>query len=435
MSEYTLVWRRYGLEDNPYFTQPLTVGGRIDPKKAFIGREEEKEKLKKVLKGVGPSRYPVIGDAGVGKTSLVNFVRQEAKETGKFFTPANPIEITRKFTGEEVILLTLSSMYETAKIRDLDIPDSLREDLDDIMDVAADIETRTEEAGLASARQKINSLFARLSEEILEHHRGIILHYDNLDTLTDSEDILDILNEIRDFLMTDKLYTFFVGDIKLARAVRKKKRVEQIFETPALRLDPFQKSDVKKILEKRYELMRLDDARFQKPHTEEVVDLLYGVHDGNLRSILKALSTAVGQMPETNSPIQLTEERACRALYQKAEKEYLDDLTVTKKEVLRKVLDEGRITPSNLADQLGKKRQNVSTYLKQLEEKGAVRKVDSEDLEYDKTDGRKTFYEVTPEVKWLKLQDKSSMDKPGSQKALEEFTSKFKETKDETRSN
>jgi predicted transcriptional regulator len=428
-SPYTLLWRRYGLDSNPYFTHPLAVNGKISPEEAFVGRKEERGKLKEIIEMGGDVRYAIVGDAGVGKTSLVNTVRDEAANHG-FFTPTNQIELNKCFTGQEIIYLTLSSVYEEAKVRGVEIPDKLVEELEDIDEIARKIEYEGDNLKPAMARQKLNHLFQELVDAILDGgFMAVIVHYDNLDNISDEGDILQMLNDVRDFLMTEKVISLFVGDYKLSRAIRKKKRVEQIFQTPSLRIQPFELEEIKNILEIRYDILKVEDTAFTKPHNDEVIEMLYGLHEGNLRSILKALSVAVRGLPKGNKPIPLNKERAARILYQTAEQEFIEELSTVMEEILRKVLEEGPISPSDLANNMDKQRQNVSKYLKKLEKIGAVREVPKEELEFE-PNGRKKYYEATLEVRWLKFEDMLSEEirRDETQSSISTFSGGFDRT-------
>ena len=91
MSELNLVWRRYGLKDNPYTLRPITIGQENLPLSSFVGRTDEVNELSSLF-SLGSGSILVIGDSGVGKTSLVNFVRSKAIN-GQFFSTRNEIEL------------------------------------------------------------------------------------------------------------------------------------------------------------------------------------------------------------------------------------------------------------------------------------------------------------------------------------------------------
>ncbi|MEW5897407.1 MAG: ATP-binding protein [Nanoarchaeota archaeon] len=129
MSDFNLTWRKYGLKDNPYFNAPLTIEGGTIPITSFIGRKKERQELKRVIEMGSDVRFMVFGEAGVGKTSLVNFVRNEASKE-QFFTPAKEIEINRLMSGNEFIILTLSVIYDEVKKMGLSLKEELRTKLE-----------------------------------------------------------------------------------------------------------------------------------------------------------------------------------------------------------------------------------------------------------------------------------------------------------------
>lgn len=98
-------------------------------------------------------------------------------------------------------------------------------------------------------------------------------------------------------------------------------------------------------------------------------------------------------------------------------------------EILRKVLEEGPISPSDLANNMDKQRQNVSKYLKKLEKIGAVREVPKEELEFE-PNGRKKYYEATLEVRWLKFEDMLSEEirRDETQSSISTFSGGFDRT-------
>jgi len=120
MSEFNLTWRRYGLKDNPYFQEPLNIDDSALAA-SFVGRQKERAELKKVIE-MGSVRSLVVGEPGVGKTSLVNMIRKSASQN-QFFTPSNEIEINRPISGNELIVLTLSAVYQEIKRREIVLED------------------------------------------------------------------------------------------------------------------------------------------------------------------------------------------------------------------------------------------------------------------------------------------------------------------------
>ena len=81
MGEYESVWTRYWLRSNPFFTEPLEIDGSPIPVESLVGRNEEKRAISSLIRMGGGTRFIVFGEPGVGKTSLVNLIRNEARKS------------------------------------------------------------------------------------------------------------------------------------------------------------------------------------------------------------------------------------------------------------------------------------------------------------------------------------------------------------------
>lgn len=417
MADSTPFYKKYGLKANPFFVKPLSAYGSLNLDEAFVGRGKEAEKLRKVINGSSRRRVAVAGKSGVGKTTLVNKVRNEF--TDSYLVLLNPIEITEETTGSHIIYRTVNSIYEEARAKEIDVPEDFKQE---IMKTKGVIKEGENERGLPD-RDKLIRILIELKEIILESGRnGIVVHYDNLDTIKTSEEVRKILNELRDF--TQKITTIFVGDYKLADSIRNEKRLNDNF-ADTVTLDPFSKEDVRNILDKRYELLKIEEAPHRKPHSDEFVDVLHEIHEGNLRSILDSLNVAIEELPPSNRPQQLKKEQASRLLYDKVMEESIEDLSTVRWDVLRFILKNGVSRATDIEKETGKRSQNISTYLKDLNEKELIREIPRDelrarDLDVDK---RSKYYEVTAKVEWLKLKDKvKTVGKEDPQDTLDEFT-------------
>ncbi|MEW5897467.1 MAG: hypothetical protein AB1668_07265 [Nanoarchaeota archaeon] len=225
----------------------------------------------------------------------------------------------------------------------------------------------------------------------------MVVHYDNLDNIDDFDGLVDMLSDVRDFFLSKNVVFIFVGDKFFPVIVSTKKRVGQIFLTPALGVSPFSYEDIKKILEERVNQLRIDEnVPLIPPHTEEVVKILFQLHEGNIREILNSLLSCVLSLQPSNTPIQIEEDILRDILFQKVNDRYMSKLTSVEREVLLKILEKGYITPTLLAELTRKTVQNISSkYIPKLIEIDAVR--------FKSAEGRNKFYEVAPEIKWWKL--------------------------------
>ncbi|MBI3052189.1 AAA family ATPase [Candidatus Woesearchaeota archaeon] len=416
MSEYNLLWRRYGLKENPFFVDPLTISGDV-PLSLFVGRISERNELGNIIR-TGEARCLVVGYPGVGKTSLVNFVRSEAAKSA-FFTPIREIEINRKMPGNEFIILTISAIYDTIKSNGISLPRELAQKLDALYELTRYGELTPEIANLSYLnRQKLTDLFKELINKIVyPRFKGVILHYDNLDNIENPEDLLELISDIRDFILTKKIVYIFVGDSFLPSTIFQKTRVSSVFLTPAIEINKFSYEETIKILEQRLDYMRISEtSRVIPPYSEGAIKKLYDLYEGNLRDILTSLTTCVKETAQSNSPILMTDESVQDILYEKVRKNILSKLSTEERKIVQIMLNwGGHMTPTELSKQSKKIIQSISsTYLPKLIEVGAVR--------FKQAEGRNRFYEVTPVMKWAKLQRSERQKMESKEKMRQEVT-------------
>ena len=129
------IWELYGVKENPFSTSPLLVKGGIIPLDSFVGRAEEIKRLTKIIGSKGGSRTLVYGDIGVGKTTFVNVVRNNAYENG-FFTPFKEIAVQEDWNSSEFILNTLTAIYSSLKImKEKPLDDALFRKLNSLLEL------------------------------------------------------------------------------------------------------------------------------------------------------------------------------------------------------------------------------------------------------------------------------------------------------------
>lgn len=399
MSEFNLIWRRYNLKGNPYFLFPLSVYGNIIGFSSFTGREKEVEQLKKVI-NQGSVRYLVVGNPGVGKTSLVNFVRNKASEE-QYFTLSNEIELNKSITCNEFIIITLSAIYDEVKRIGIILSNELTDTLESFYSLTQLSETSEAEGLITHLNyNKLIQLFRETVKEIIyPRFKGIILHYDNLDNIKNPNELLRLFGEIRDVLLTSQNIIFlFVGDRFLPKLIALQPRVRQTFLMPGLEVEPLTLEDIKKILEIRVnELKSNEKSKPICPHTNKALQILFKLHNGNLREILNSLSNCILELASSNYPIKIDDVLLRKILSEKAKKTYLSKLTDVEKKILFDIIDRGVLTPSEIAKVTHKSRQNISSkYIPKLESVGAI--------EFKGSESRNSYYEVAPEIKWCKLE-------------------------------
>ena len=418
MSDYNVLWRRYGLKDNPYFVNPLNDRSNL-PLSLFIGRQEERRQLANVIR-LGEARCIVVGEPGVGKTTLVNFVRKEASNN-QFFTPSKEIEINKPIEGNELIILTLSAIHDELKWQSVNLEPELMQKLDALYELTQYGDLTPERANISQLnRGKLLELFREVVSKIVHpRYKGIIIHYDNLDNIDNPEDVLDLISDVRDFLLTQKIIFIFVGDNFLPAIIYQKPRVSQIFINTPIEVKALSYEDILRILEERLQFMKSEDrGEIISPHIEGTIKKLFQLHDGNLREVLNSITECIKETASSNSPIIITEALMSDILSKKVNDSYITKLSVEDKKILRIMLDKGtHITPTELAKISGKSIQNISSkYLRKLTDMGAVR--------FKQAEGRNRYYEVTPVIKWWKLQ-RSEREKQQTIKSTQEQVEKI----------
>lgn len=378
---------------------PLAIDGGFIDLSNFVGRDKEREQLKGVI-SQGAVRCLVIGDAGVGKTSLVNFIRDKASKN-EYFTPQREIEVNKPISCNEFIIITLSAIYDEVKRRELILSPELTKNLDALYSLTQLTELSSSPASITHLNyNKLFTLYQKTIKEIVEpRFKGVILHYDNFDNIKSSEEVYKLFGEIRDLLYASQyVIFFFVGDRFLPKLVSLQPRVRQIFLMPPINVPALTLKDTKKILEKRIDKLKLNNSNKPiAPHTDKAIEILFELHNGNLREILNSLSNCVLELPPSNTPIKIDEFLVKDLLFKKAERLYLSRLTEVERRILFSIIDKGFVTPSEISELNKKSRQNISSiYLPKLEKIGAI--------EYKGKEGRNTFYEIAPEIKWWKLE-------------------------------
>ncbi len=418
MSELNIVWRKYNLKDDPYFIRPLEIENeRTAISLLFIGREKEKEDiLNKMSSGRGS--ILVVGDAGVGKTSFVNYIRSKSRE-GQFFSPSTEIEINYAMSCQEFLVATLNAIYREAKTLNIFLSSEITEDLENIYDLS---KITTNDAIDRLSYERLKELFLRTVREVVHpRHKGIILHYDNLDNIEDTDEIPLMFGEIRDLLIADNVITIFVGNKFLPDYIGYKRRIRDAIHFPPIEIKGFTLDDTKQILKQRIDYLTMDNRiKPETPHTEEAINILFYLYDGNLRSILRSLSKCVLEHGKSNNPLVIDENTLRKTLVENVKKDYLNDLTTVEKKVLLKMLEYNNpITPTELSKMTKIRLQNISSkYLLKLRQKTAIEIVGKE--------GRNVYYQIRPEIKWLRLED---VKKEESNKAKEFMDKKLTDYK------
>jgi Cdc6-like AAA superfamily ATPase len=417
------IFPRYGLKCNPYSIEPLLIEGGHLSIETFVGREKEKNELHSIILRGGGQRCMVVGKAGVGKTSLVNYMRAQAKKSA-YFSPNIEIGIQDSWKVNDVIINTLQSIYMEIKSQNIKLSDekiiNTLEDLFELSNIVQDSEI-TPNAVMSINTHMLMELFRRTTKEIVDTgYRAIIIQYNNLDNIDDYDQLVRLLNNLRDFFQNPYVIFFFLGDDFLPHLISFKSRLRQIFIMPEIKVPNLSYDEVKEIIETRMKALRINEKLdVIYPHSEDSLKLVYNLFEGNIRDILNSLSYSVDE----RNVVTLSATKTKISLIEKAKNMFLTKISPMEQEVLYAIIDAGSITNAELSDKLKKLRQNISPCLTKLKEVKAIK--------VDKTEGQKIFYKPETEAVWLKLEvtekelieeeDKNNQKIKNLQKKIKDF--------------
>lgn len=431
------IWSIYGLKKNPFTTDPILVREGFLPLEAFVGREEETKKLNTILRMGDGTRTIVTGDTGVGKTTLVNFIRGNAIKTKKFFTHLKEIEVGENWTPNDFIAHTLSNIYNTINRVGLeDFPDSLKKRLSYLFDIIEinnsgfSINVLGSGVGYNNSKQSnqpkittelLKSLFKATIEEITKlGFEQVILHYNNLENIS-KEKLVRLFVGLRDFLQNDKVHFIFVGGEPFPSAIYEEDKVRSIFVYGNIELPTFKYEEIIEILEKRMKYLSIEGMNVFKPYENETIKDLNKIHEGNIRDILNSLSVAMIELisQNPNEPIILTKNKVRGVLKDILKKRYLSRMSEIDTLVLKEILNLGETTNSEIAKNLQKKPQNISKNLKKLARLKAIKV---------KKVGVEKIIKVSAEIRWMNLEEEIKPKREIAERKIKENTQRLLDT-------
>jgi hypothetical protein len=414
------LWERYGFTDNPYDTKALSLSNAaaLSVQAAYIPRAEAAttaDLLTNFLRNPGGGRIVVEGDPGVGKTTFVNYHRQqwEAAAKHKLISPAGEISVREGWTERDLLLNLLASL--SARLRlDLGEKDFAKNPL--LVEINAIVGVRAEDGGGLSGSLTLfgfggglghtRSKSVKVGEVTNEHlrdclHRlialtrkrgyaGVIFHLDNLELLgrSDISALQSFFDAIRDVLQEPAVYFIFVGNVGLfQRVIVPLPRVRSIFFDTPVHLNPLALAEVKAIIERRYQLLAVPRKAWIKPITDEVVESLYDTFSGKIRYVMNAITSLVSHLPDSYAqPLSLQEAKTLLQGISRSEVRRL--LHGTEEAVFLQAATIGRFTNSELAARTNKSKQQIQKYLKSWLQLSLVTQRERE--------GRNQFYEIEP---------------------------------------
>ena len=278
-----------------------------------MGRQLERQLLLTTIGSSASSRQAVAGRPGIGKTTLVQTVKGDAQAEG-YWSSDEIIPISAEGASEQLLGQLLSGVYDAvlANCTSAAGPEvaAAQQLVRSIRLRGAGFSFSAFGLGVGGSHSESVAMPAgallldgpRVLRDLLrcaigQGARGIVLHLNNLENLTeaDASRAADLLRGIRDqALLHDGLHLIVVGTADAVRTVvQSHTQIRSVFCNPLV-LEPLALSDVEQLLDNRYAALQLDPAKpWRSPVDRSVVQSLYGLFRGDLRGLLKALEDGI----------------------------------------------------------------------------------------------------------------------------------------------
>ena len=417
------IWELYGINSNPFTTDPLLIKGGILRIECFVGRDKELLELNRKFHSSGNSRILIIGDVGVGKTSFVNYARFNAIKEG-YFTPIPEIAVLHDWDALQFVMNTLYSIYITIKNFDNYvgiISKGQYKKLESLFEInsKSGYSLGLDIAGFGGSYSQsrvaptfvLYKTIVDLTKEIINEiynkkQKELIIHYNNLERI-DSNDLVRLFGDLRDFFQTPHVHFIFVGNLMTNNAIQGISQVSSIFSEPII-LRNMSYDEVKEVIDIRLNKLKIEGVKQIKPFNDSALKMLFGLYNGNIRHILNSLDKAVTSSVR-NIPIVLDDNDVARILSNQIEETYLKNIKPRARDVLLKIVESEEITNKEISKALKMPRPQVSIYLSDLKNSGCI--------VLRRQDGKDKFWTSAPHFKWLLLK-KPQLSKDLNQKLL-----------------
>jgi hypothetical protein len=397
----TVNWQQFGLKSNPYSTEPLLEGGDLPLEHAFIGRSSEIARFSALFDSEKRLSFVIGGDVGVGKTSLVNYLKYifKYKQQKLLFSSRREIEANASLLNKRDFLLeVLGSVVREVQLIDPTLYSSsdLLQKISHIIDLS---HTYSWSGGVSGGWDKLNvgvsagrdmsvnspihlthsvveGYFFDLIQFIRDHeiagfnYSGLIVHMNNFDAVLSNETqkkvVREFFNEMRDIFQTQDVFFLFLGPDTFYRdIIAPYPRVKSVFYPTPLLLKPLSSLELNAALNIRFELLKSPDvAKVFKPFNDAVVSRLFDLHKGDIRTIMTALYGILSQVSD-RVITQLGVEEAL-VLYADTLWERIEEavhLTEDQQEILRFIIaSEDFVSQKLIVEKYKKNPSNVSQY-------------------------------------------------------------------------
>lgn len=310
------IWKDFfNLKSSPYFQDPLQKDSSTKSLKLFVGRKKEQKKLLTTIGSSDSSRQAIAGRPGVGKTTLIQFIKNQASKAG-YWVADEFISITMKSsdlllgqilagvydainsaghgTDDDPAVQEARQLVRIAKLEmrnvNMNASGSLFGLTMGVTDGSSEIISMPSDALILEGPRVLRKLLTYTQKK---GAKGVLLHMNNLENLSDAdaEKAADRLRDIRDqALMIDGLHIIVIGHTSsVISTVNHYTQVKTVFSHPII-LEELNLSDFYQLLHNRYEAFQDKSSEpFKKPIEDSAVEKLYEIFHGDLRNMLRSL--------------------------------------------------------------------------------------------------------------------------------------------------
>jgi hypothetical protein len=305
------LWEPFGLRGSPFFQEELKPSERSDrPISLFVGRGEELKRLTRRVVSDTSSRTIVEGDAGVGKTSLVNRLKAEVSAHG-VASHEHPIRISSDMDWMGFVREALRTLLRIRLANGRDNGEDRFWRSTVLLLEGGELRGGgasgfgfgvSVSRGMVAPRVPIDSLYEHLGEALArvkgETGGGVLLHVNNLENqaIETATELSILIRDLRDYLLLDGAHWVFVGMTGVEEAIfRRFDQVGGIFPS-AEALEPLGPPQVAALLRGRYRHLKLAGRGLTQPIESSAVEGLYGLYRGDLRNFLRLLGEAAERL-------------------------------------------------------------------------------------------------------------------------------------------
>lgn len=389
-SRCQMKWESLGFKDNPFNTDPIM--------QSTIALYTGQEKLIKVCQNVLLERNVVIvieGARGVGTTSFANFLRFSAQTKKDYFTPSNEIRVGAGWSAETLLSVIIANI-----VREIELLQNKKIIKDKRFQDAKALSMRIAETyrsfgldalGFGVSYGKAAGIISQpviVPAAVLGHHLedlavliqssrykyGILLQLNNLDVgeIHDEKHLKYLFNELRDYVQTNNVSWLFVGDIGLRKFIAQQvDRLDDIisYETE---IQPLNKPVYVDLIEKRIQFYK-NNPKAQLPIEKEVFLYLFDLTKGRLRYVFGLIKRLLNELDVGDIVDKLTL-NLVKPMVMRFAKERLEKngLTTGEEDILKKLVELGPVSGTELSQKLSTTRQYVSKALVKLSNAGLL---------------------------------------------------------------